>query len=353
MKKLYAILAVMMILIWPVSILAAGDAVPPSASSQAASAPAAAEQTGTDTTGQTSSAPAPIFQPKVIVSKYSINPSPAVAGQEFTATVTLKNTSSSEDVRNMTVTASCSSADFALESDSSTVYINSLASGGTTNITLKYKTDLGTAPQQYSIALAIGYDSADGTSLTGTGTVPVIVSQPLSVQMDTPQIPSQVTAGDTIPLSFHVMNMGRSAIYNVRCELSAPGLVPSATAFIGNMNPGSASQGTMNVFISVKTTGSSSSSSSSNLTDSDLYGLTSGKVTLIYDDASGKEYTKDTEFSTTINQPAAGTTSSESKTTPKKAGQWWVSILIGGVIIAGLAAVLIVRRKKGLRHENG
>jgi len=342
MKKICAFLAVMMILISPAVVFAAGE------DAATSSAPGSS---------QAVSAPAPTFQPKVIVSKYTINPSPAVAGQEFTATVTLKNTSDTEAVQNMTVTATCSSTNFALESNSSTVYISSLANGGTTNITLKYKTDLGTAAQQYSIALAISYDSADGTSLTAAGTVPVTVSQPLSVQMDDPQIPAQVNAGDTIPLSFHVMNLGRSAIYNVRCELSAPGLVPSDTAFIGNMNPGTSMQGTMDVFISTKASGSGSSSSSSSSSSSgsdanDLYGLTSGKVTLIYDDAAGKEYTKDTEFSTTINQPVAGTSSAAPKAQPKKVGQWWVSILIGGVIIAGLAAVLIVRRKKGTHHED-
>lgn len=355
MKKLGAFLAVMMVLLWPASVFAAGDAAisPAPASSQTASAPEIAG--GADTAGQTQSTPAPTFQPKVIVSNTSINPSPAVAGQEFTATVTLKNTSSTASVQNMTVTATCSSTNFQLESNSSTVYISSLASGRTTNISFKYKTDLGTAAQQYSIALALSYDnSTDGTSLTATGTVPVTISQPLSVQMDDPQIPSQVTAGDTIPLSFHVMNLGRSAIYNVRCELSAPGLVPSDTAFIGNMNPGTSMQGTMDVFISIKSASSSSSSgsSSSESDANDLYGLTSGKVTLIYDDDTGKEYTKDTEFSTTINQPTAGTSSTAPKTQPKKAGQWWVSILIGGVIIAGLAAVLIVRRKKAKHHED-
>jgi hypothetical protein len=342
MKKVCVFLAVMMILIGPAAVFAAGEAA-------TSSAPGAA---------QAASAPAPTFQPKVIVSKTSVNPSPAVAGQEFTATITLQNTSDTVSVQNMTVTATCSSTNFTLENSSSTVYISSLANGQTTDITLKYKTDLGTAAQQYSIALAIGYDSANGTSLTAAGVVPVTISQPLNVQMDAPQIPAQVNAGDTIPLSFHVMNMGRSAIYNVRCELSAPGLVPSGTSFIGNINPGTSKQGTMDVFISTKASGNSSSSGSSSGSSSsesdtnDLYGLTSGKVTLIYDDAAGKKYTKDTEFSTAINAPVAGTSSAAPKAQPKKAGQWWVSILIGGVIIAGLATVLIVRRKKGTHHED-
>jgi hypothetical protein len=286
----------------------------------------------------------PTSQPKMIVSGYSVNPSPVMAGEEFTVTVTLKNTSESKSVQNMTVTASRDSPNLALQNDSDTFYIGKLGKGNTTEIELKYKTDLETPAQRYNIMLAIGYDNTDATPLTSTGTVAVQVNQPLRVEMETPQIAAQVNAGDTLPITFQVMNLGRSMVYNVRALLAAPGLIPSGTAFIGNMEAGTAMPGEMDVFIGTK-------DMTEGYEGEDKYGLTNGVITLIYEDASGQQYTAETEFSTTINAPVIAQTSSEPEEEPEKAGQWWISILIGAVIAAGLAAFLIVRGKRRVKND--
>ena len=169
----------------------------------------------------------PVSQPKIIVSGYSVNPSPAMAGDEFTATITLQNTSEKQSVQNMAVTISCDSPNFALQNESNVVYVGKLGKGAETDIEVTYKTDLETPPQRYNITLSIEYDNSDAQTLSSSGVVPVLVSQPLRVEMETPQIPESVNAGDTMPLSFQVMNMGRSTIYNVRVELAAPGLIPT------------------------------------------------------------------------------------------------------------------------------
>ncbi len=286
----------------------------------------------------------PTSQPKIIVSGYSINPSPAMAGEEFTVSITLKSTSETKSVQNMVVMASCESPNFSLQNDSNTFYIGKLGKGKTTDIELTYKTDLETPAQRYNIALAIEYDNTDATPLTSTGTVAVQVSQPLRVEMETPQITTEVNAGDTLPLTFQVMNMGRSKVYNVCCELSAPGLIPSDTAFIGNMEPGTAMPEEMDVFIGTK-------DMTEGYEGEDKYGYTSGTITLIYEDAVGQQYTKEVEFSTTINPPVIVAASTEPEEEPEKAGQWWISIVIGAVVIGGLAAFLVIRTKRKVKDN--
>lgn len=284
----------------------------------------------------------PSSQPKVIVSSYNVNPSPVVAGGAFTVTVTLKNTSTAKSVQNMTVTASCDSPNISLQDDSGTLYVNKLAKEKTTDIELTYKTDLATPAQRFNIALAINYDNTEGTPLTSAGTVSIQVSQPLRVEMEAPQIPASVNAGDTMPLSLQVMNMGRSKVYNVRCELTAPGLIPTGTAFIGNMEAGTATTGDMDVFVGTK-------DMTEGYEGEDKYGYTNGKLTLIYEDEEGKEYTKDTEFNTTINPPVIAPASTEPEEEPEKAGQWWVSIVVGTVVIGSLTAFLIIRGKRKVK----
>lgn len=288
----------------------------------------------------------PTSQPKIIVSGYSVNPSPVTAGEEFTLTVTLKNTSDSKSVQNMTVTATTEAVNLSLLNETNVTYIKKLGKGNTTEIELKYKTDLETPAQRYNIALAMEYDNSDATPLTSAGTVAVEVVQPLRVQLQIPQIESEVNAGDTMPLSFQAMNLGRSKVYNVRIELSAPGLIPSGTAFVGNMEAGTAAEANLDVFIGTK-------NMSEGYEGEDKYGYTNGTIKLIYEDSAGKEYTEETEFSTTINQPVIASTSSEPEKEPEKAGQWWISIVIGVVVIGGLAAYLVIRgRLNGQKHED-
>jgi len=286
----------------------------------------------------------PQSQPKIIVSRYSINPSPVMAGDEFDATITLKNTSETKSVRNMTATISCDSQNFVLKNDISIIYIGKLDKGQQKEIKVTYKTDMETPPQRYTIMLNIEYDNSDAVTFSSSGTVPVAVKQPLRMEMEAPQIPESVNAGDTMPISVQVMNMGRSQVFNVRLELSAPGLIPSETAFIGNMEPGSATAGEMNVFVGMK-------SMSEGYEGDEKYGYTNGLITLIYEDESGQEYTEEIEIATLINEPVIIPTSTEPEEEPEKAGQWWISIIIGAVVIAGLATYLIVRKKKGQKHE--
>ena len=282
----------------------------------------------------------PKSAPKIIVSRYSIDPSPVTAGEEFTAKITLENTSEKQSVKNMSVTVSCDSSNLVLLNDSNVIYIDSLEKSDTTLITLKYKTDLETPPQRYTITLNMEYDNSDATTFNSSGTALVEVVQPLRVEMETPQIPETVNAGDTVPLSFQVMNMGRSGIYNVRIELDAPGLIPSETVFIGNMEPGTAMPGDMDVFIGTK-------NMSEGYEGDDKYGNTNGVITLIYEDSDGNEYTLETEFMTNIEPPVIAQTTAEPEEEEDTAGQWWISIVIGGVVVAGLAAYIIIRRKRG------
>jgi hypothetical protein len=294
----------------------------------------------------TATAEAPQSQPKLIVGSYAVNPSPVEAGGEFTATVTLRNTSETRAVKNIAVTISCDSMNFLLLNDSNVVYIDKIAKGGTRDIEIRYKTDLGTAPQRYTLSLAMEYDCSEATSLASSGLVTVEVAQPLRVELKAPAVEPDVNAGDTMPLSFQVMNLGRGPVYNVRIELSAPGLIPTGTAFIGNMEPGTSANAEMDVFVGTK-------NMSEGYDGGEKYGYTSGKLTLIYEDTEGTEYTQETEIATTIHEPVIAASADSTEEETKTAGQWWLSIAIGVAAIAGLTAFLAIRKKReGKMHED-
>jgi hypothetical protein len=284
----------------------------------------------------------PSSQPKVIVKTYAVSSSPVIAGQEFTVKITLENTNKEKAVQNMTVDVSCESPNLTLMNESSSIFVGNMAQGATREIELRYKTDLETPAQNYNIILALSYDDAKAVPLTSAGIATITVDQALRVKMGAPQIAKEANAGDTMPLTIQVMNLGHSKIYNARVELSAPGLLPVTAAFVGNLEAGTAMDGMMNVFVGAK-------DMSEGYEGAEKYGYTTGTLTLIYEDANGQEFTDSLDISTTINEPTMNTANAEEKEKPKTVSQWWVSVTIALVVLGALAAVLTIRHKNAVK----
>ena len=181
-------------------------------------------------------------------------------------------------------------------------------------------------------------------NLSSSGSVVVEIAQPTNAELVVPRIPGEMTAGETIPLSFQVMNMGRDNLYNVRCVISGVGLFPSNIGYIGTMAPGSSSSTSVELFVGSKTM-------SDDYRGEDKYGETSGTVTLIYEDSGGREYTQEEYFRTTIKAPSI---LSEPSDTPVEVSsedravqyQWWIIIGGLGLVALGLVAALILKRRK-------
>lgn len=283
----------------------------------------------------------PLPQPKLIVSGYDINPKPVFAGDPLTVTVKLLNTNETEDIQNITVNVFCDSMNFSLQNSSNVIYIKKLGKGQETKIELTYITDLKTPAQRYNISLDMDYCNSKAQQLFSKGTIPVDINQPINVELKVPIIEKEVNAGDTMPLSFQVINLGYGAVHNVRVELSAPGLIPLNAGFIGSMSAGTAAMGDINAFIGSK-------DMSEGYEGTEKYGLTNGTIKLIYEDDDGNEYIKETEFSTFINNtavvpPIVDNTNSNDQ---NKAGQWWVSITISAFIIIILILLIKIRNRQ-------
>jgi len=282
----------------------------------------------------------PESKPKVIISGYTLNISPVPAGETFTATVTLENTSATQDVQNMLVTVSCSSNNFVLVNPSSSIYVDSLKAGECKDIDIAYTTDLETPPQRYTITLAMEYDDSDAVTMTSQGTILVEVVQTPRIELSPFQLESSVNAGETFQMAFQVMNLGRSDLYNVRVEIDVPGLNPVGTAFIGDLAAGTSGTEAVNVFAGMISAEE----------NSERYGLTSGVVRLIYEDSTGTEYSEETPVVTTINElviVAPDATEDEREQT--RASQWWISVIIGAVAVGSITVIALHRKQK---HEN-
>ena len=277
----------------------------------------------------------PTFAPKVMVKSYKYSKSEILPGDEVKADIVLLNTSKENTVKNMTIAVTADTESFTLLSQSDSIYIEKIAPQEETTISFSYRVNAKTAAGQYDFDLAMDYADGDGNTYTTTGKAKIMIGQSSEMQFDALNFPTEVVVADVVEANVQAMNLGRSKIYNVRAEIVADGLKPQGTIFIGDMEPGTAATGSTQVSVS-------------SLSGSKLYGNTEGTITYYYEDESGKEYTEEATFTTTIKSPFSD---QKEETTPDNTNQWWVimAVVIGCIVVA---AGVIIARKIHLKKQD-
>ena len=277
----------------------------------------------------------PTFAPKVMVKSYKYSKSEILPGDEVKADIVLLNTSKENTVKNMTIAVTADTESFTLLSQSDSIYIEKIAPQEETTISFSYRVNAKTAAGQYDFDLAMDYADGDGNTYTTTGKAKIMIGQSSEMQFDALNFPAEVVVADVVEANVQAMNLGRSKIYNVRAEIVADGLKPQGTIFIGDMEPGTAATGSTQVSVS-------------SLSGSKLYGNTEGTITYYYEDESGKEYTEEATFTTTIKSPFSD---QKEETTPDNTNQWWVimAVVIGCIVVA---ASVIIARKIHLKKQD-
>lgn len=277
----------------------------------------------------------PTFAPKIIVKDYKYSKAEILSGDEITAEITLFNTSKENTVKNMTVAVTADTESFTLLSPSDSVYIEQIAPQGEEIISFSYRVNAKTSAGQYDLTLAMDYADGDGNTYTTSGTAKITVQQSSEMQFDSLSFPEEVVVADVVEAKVQAMNLGRSKIYNVRAEMKADGLKPQGTIFIGDMEAGTAATGSTQVSVS-------------SLSGSKMYGNTEGTITYYYEDESGKEYTEEATFTTTIKSPFSD---QQQQTTPDNTNQWWVIMAVVLICIVAAAGVIVVRKLRLKKQE--
>lgn len=254
------------------------------------------------------------------------------AGDHMRVTVTLVNTSQSQALENMAVTAASPGEGFALLSQSDSVYIGALAAGGTVEVTYDYQIGPETPAGQYTIPLSYDFAYNKGETGSGTGSARVSISQPLEMEFSLSRMPAEAVVSDVLEVNVQAINLSHAKAYNVRATIEGDGLLPSGTAFIGDLEGGTSGEKPLQVTI----TGLTQSETS--------YGPTTGTITYLYEDGSGNELTETASFSLDVKSPFSDSKPAEEE----DPGQFWVIMGAVGAVLLGLIGVLIWQ---GLRRH--
>lgn len=276
------------------------------------------------------------FAPKMIVGGCDFSKPELLAGDEFTANITLINTSKTESVRDLSITALTPADAIVFLEQSDTVYIESVSANDVCTVTYHLKVNANALQGQHELELQMSYADSQTNAYTCSGKIRIPITQPVKLQFDAPDIPSTVQVADIIETSVQVMNLGKGKVYNLRAILNADGLDAGQTIFIGDVEPGATGSGSVSVSVSGLTKGDSP------------YGKTDGIISFCYEDENGQEHSEDIAFQTTIESPFWG----QSATKEDRPEQWLMIMAMLVEMIIVCSAAFLVRRAKR-RNMNG
>jgi len=287
-------------------------------------------------------------EPKLIIQKYALSKEKVMAGEEFEIDLTLFNTQDRYHTYNILLTYTGESAEILPSGKSNAIYIDEIEDEETHDITLKMKARLDAEAKPYKVNISITYENSGRTAYTVTESIVIEVSQPIRIQHDEVNLSKTVNAGDSIPLSMQVINMGKSTLYNVLVSMDMKGAIPDASAYLGNMESGTSEMAEIYVFFGTLDMNSDSE---------EKYGYTDGKIMLTYEDENGKTYEEEIPISTTIERPVFEDLYKQDEPEEEekqRAGYWWVSILVLlSIGISVFGAITYNRKVEKLRREYG
>ena len=267
-----------------------------------------------------------ILMPKILVQ--SIAGGSMQAGESAELHITLKNTSRTEALQNLTLTASAA-APFSLQS-ADTLYFEQVAADAEFEAVYVCQAAPDAAAGTYTLPLQFDFAYGKGLNGAGSGNVRLSVAQPVRMEFPAVVLPSEAIVSDRLELHIQAINLGAAAAQNVRAELTCDGMIPEGTAFLGSISGGTSAESVLNVQVTSKR-------------GAEMYGETSGQIVFTYEDASGTEQTEAQDFTLMLKSPFSGRPAEPKQASPNN---WlWIMAGIGGGILL-LTAYLIFRRRK-------
>ena len=292
-------------------------------------APAPTEATVSSAT----EAPA-VSTPRVIVTGFETNPEKVLAGQDFTLTLHLQNTSNRTAVSNMKVSLEAANGEFLPASGSSTQFISSLGSGKTTDITIEMSALASLEPKPYVLTLTCNYEDGQANPFESTENISIPVYQEARIKITEISVsPDVINVYNQGSVSFNINNLGKSTLANVQARLEGD-TIECEESFVGNIAAGATG------YADIMVTGIEPT-------------MDDGMVKLIltYEDSAGEECTYEDEVAVFVMEEMTGGDffTEEPVEKPSQGPLTGILIAVGVLVLLAVIVVviiLIVRKNK-------
>ncbi len=179
---------------------------------------------------------------RLIVDGFQTNPETVYAGEEFEMILHMKNASenvaASNILFNLESEKVTDSAVFTMDAGSSSIVVNSLAAGQTTDIKLKLRAGAWVDQRTYAITINEKYDSPEFKNAEEKVTVNIPVKQVSRLNTGTIEImPDTISVGSETNVMFPINNTGKVLLYNVMVAFVGD-TIQQTNSYVGNIKPG-------------------------------------------------------------------------------------------------------------------
>lgn len=175
--------------------------------------------------------------PRVMVSDYEVKEGGVVAGEEFTLTLTLKNTAQ-KVVKNLKLTIYTENGELLPAEGAGTAYSEQIDADSEQNFSFKMKAINGLEEKAYKLSVKTEYENTGGFEYTVEDSlfIPVSVKNRIALtDFFTENV--QVQLGDTVELTAEVNNLGDGTVYNVTAVVIGDNFEETQD-FVGNIDSG-------------------------------------------------------------------------------------------------------------------
>lgn len=286
--------------------------------------------------------------PKLIISGFDTKPEKIMAGEEFTLTIHIQNTSKTTSVCNGKFLVGNEAGSFLPTSGSSAVYVESIPAGKTGDIELKMKTSADLAQKNYVLVVKGDYDDGKGHDFTYSDNLYVPVYQQVKLGVtDVSMTPESIGIDSEGTLMFTVANQGSAGVYNVNVSVKDDA-VSAEESYVGNIAASSSAYATLNVV---------------GVQDNSDTGMIN--IVISYEDSEGNTGTIEESVACLVGEDAPmgefGEDEFEGEEEFDDSGIpiWLIIVLVVLVLgaIAGVIIVLVIKKKKKmaalLEEEDG
>ncbi len=185
--------------------------------------------------------------PRVIVTGFTTDPEEVRAGETFTLTLHMQNTSRSTAVQNMLfdIQAASESTDttyvaaaFLPTAGSSTIFVDRIAAGATKDISMEMEARSDLAQKPYVVNVKMNYEDESVHAYENTASVSIPVRQEARVDISSIEVmPDSIDVGNEANVMFSVYNIGKTKLYNTSVKFISDSVTGGDT-YLGNIDPG-------------------------------------------------------------------------------------------------------------------
>lgn len=281
--------------------------------------------------------------PRVIVTGFSTDPETVHAGETFTLTLHMQNTSQATAVKNMVfdIQAASESTDttyvaaaFLPTAGSSTIFVDQIAPGATKDISMEMEARADLSQKPYVVNVKMNYEDGNVNAYENTASVSIPVRQEARIDTSSIEVmPESIEVGSEANVMFSIYNIGKTQLYNTTVKFIGDSITGGET-YLGNIAPGAT--GNVDAYLS---------GAAATMDDGVI------KIEITFEDEAGEATTVEKEMNLFVTEPYYPEMDMDMMADPM-ADQgggfkiWYVLVPLALIIAAAAVIVVILKKKK-------